>query len=133
MPGAHEPAAITTIRKLAGRREDPARRRSLTVASKNPISKSMKITSKGQVTIPVRIREKFGLLPDTEVVFEVEGNVVRIRPAPGAKTRRGKRVVDQLRGRAGVRLSTDEILSLTRGDQKASSSSRRGTPTKRRK
>jgi AbrB family looped-hinge helix DNA binding protein len=37
----------------------------------------MKITTKGQVTIPVEIREKLGLLPNTEVEFEVVGKAVR--------------------------------------------------------
>jgi AbrB family looped-hinge helix DNA binding protein len=41
----------------------------------------MRITSKGQVTIPVDIRERAGLLPHTEVDFEFDGNVVRIVPA----------------------------------------------------
>ena len=38
----------------------------------------MRITSKGQVTIPVEIREKAGLLPGTEVDIELDGEVVRI-------------------------------------------------------
>ncbi|HEY1361054.1 MAG TPA: AbrB/MazE/SpoVT family DNA-binding domain-containing protein [Xanthobacteraceae bacterium] len=33
----------------------------------------MRITSKGQVTIPAAIRERAGLLPHTEVDFEVDG------------------------------------------------------------
>ena len=38
----------------------------------------MRITSKGQVTIPAAIREKAGLLPHTEVEFELDGDAVRI-------------------------------------------------------
>jgi len=38
----------------------------------------MRITSKGQVTIPIEIRKRLGLLPHTEVRFEVEGDAVRI-------------------------------------------------------
>lgn len=38
----------------------------------------MRITAKGQVTIPVTIREKAGLLPHTEVEFELDGDAVRI-------------------------------------------------------
>jgi AbrB family looped-hinge helix DNA binding protein len=38
----------------------------------------MRITSKGQVTIPADIRERAGLLPHTEVDFEFDGEVVRI-------------------------------------------------------
>jgi AbrB family looped-hinge helix DNA binding protein len=74
----------------------------------------MRVTSKGQVTIPADIRRRFGLLPDTEVEFVVEGNNVRIVRAANAQESRGDRVVRRLRGRAVSRLSTDEILALTR-------------------
>lgn len=73
----------------------------------------MKITSKGQVTIPIEIREQLGLLPDTEVEFDVEGDAVRITRARSG-TSRGERLVARMRGRATVRMSTDEILALTR-------------------
>lgn len=76
----------------------------------------MKITTKGQVTIPQDIRKRLGLLPHTEVDFEVRGDVVVVTKARG-KTRRGRRVVEALRGRGDVRMSTDEILALTRGDE----------------
>lgn len=76
----------------------------------------MRITSKGQVTIPIEIRERLGLLPDTEVEFEVAGSAVRIRKARSAKSR-GLRLVGHMRGRGSVRMSTDEILRLTRGDR----------------
>ena len=77
----------------------------------------MRVTSKGQVTIPIEIRERLGLLPNSEVEFVVEGNAVRIRKArlitrPG----RGRSIVERMRGRATSRLGTDEILALTRGD-----------------
>ena len=39
----------------------------------------MRITSKGQVTIPLEIREKMGLLPDTEVEFVMEGKGVYVK------------------------------------------------------
>ena len=77
------------------------------------MSKNMKITSKGQVTIPQEIREATGLLPETEVEFVVRGNAVQIVKA---RTRlRGGRAVSGLRGRASTKMSTDEILKLTRG------------------
>lgn len=79
----------------------------------------MKITTKGRVTIPVEIREKLGLLPNTEVEFEVIGKTVRmrkVRRASGAG-RRGRSIVERLRGRGSVRMTTDEILALTRGDR----------------
>ncbi len=77
----------------------------------------MRITSKGQVTIPEHIRKRFGFLPDTEVEFRVEGNTVRlvkVKAKPGARPGRGQSVVQRLRGAAGVKMSTDEILALTR-------------------
>jgi AbrB family looped-hinge helix DNA binding protein len=45
----------------------------------------MPITTKGQVTIPIEIREQLGLLSHTKVVFEVDGDSARIRRAPEAE------------------------------------------------
>lgn len=76
----------------------------------------MRITSKGQVTIPMEIREKLGLLPETEVEFELDGDSVRIRKAAvGRGLTRGQALVAHLRGRATRRITTDEIMRLTRG------------------
>lgn len=74
----------------------------------------MKITTKGQVTIPQHIRERLGLLPHTEVEFEVRGDVVVVTKA--GTRRRGRRIVEALKGRGDVELSTDEIMALTRGE-----------------
>jgi AbrB family looped-hinge helix DNA binding protein len=78
----------------------------------------MRITSKGQVTIPQAVRESAGLLPNTEVDIAVEDGRVAIRKArPTHPTSRGKRAVRSLRGRAGgVGMTTDEIMALTRGE-----------------
>ena len=74
----------------------------------------MRITSKGQVTIPQEIRDRLGLQPETEVAFDVVGSTVRIRRVAG-RPGRGPGIVGRLRGRATTRLTTDEILALTRG------------------
>ncbi|MBN2497075.1 MAG: AbrB/MazE/SpoVT family DNA-binding domain-containing protein [Deltaproteobacteria bacterium] len=74
----------------------------------------MRITSKGQITIPVAIREALGLLPGVEVEFEVDGNTVRIVRNADAVEGRGRRVIDRIRGRATVKMTTDEIMALTR-------------------
>ena len=75
----------------------------------------MRVTSKGQVTIPLEIRERFGLLPDTEVEFIVEGKTVRIAARRDTGDRgRGAKIVRRLRGTGTVRMTTDEILALTR-------------------
>jgi AbrB family looped-hinge helix DNA binding protein len=76
----------------------------------------MRITSKGQVTIPADIRERAGLLPHTEVRFEIEGDAVRIIRVGQKGQGRGARLVDHLRRRGDVAMSTDEIMALTRGD-----------------
>ena len=78
----------------------------------------MRITRKGQVTIPQDVRNRLGLLPHTEVEFEVTGNYARIRkskPRTGAGSR-GQNALTALRGAADARMSTDEIMALTRED-----------------
>jgi AbrB family looped-hinge helix DNA binding protein len=74
----------------------------------------MRITSKGQVTIPQEIRLRLGLQPETEVEFDIVGSTVRMRKVEG-RPGRGRGIVDRLRGRATTRLTTDQILALTRG------------------
>ena len=76
----------------------------------------MRITSKGQVTIPQEIREQRGLLPQTEVEFELTENGVLLKKAPGVRPR-GRAIVQHLRRRGDVQLSTDEILAITRGTE----------------
>jgi AbrB family looped-hinge helix DNA binding protein len=73
----------------------------------------MRITSKGQVTIPLQIREKMGFLPDTEVEFKMAGNAVFLKKV-GSPSKRSRLVINQMRGKATVNMSTDEILALTR-------------------
>jgi len=78
----------------------------------------MRITSKGQVTIPADIREKSGLLPHTDVEFEFDGGAVRIvRARTPRRDSRGARLVEHLRGRGDVAMTTDEIMALTRGER----------------
>jgi AbrB family looped-hinge helix DNA binding protein len=77
----------------------------------------MRITSKGQVTIPLAIREKAGLLPNTEVEFEFDGKAVRIKRARRKTgSGRGAQLVAHMRGRGDGSMSTDEIMALTRGE-----------------
>jgi AbrB family looped-hinge helix DNA binding protein len=76
----------------------------------------MRITSKGQVTIPKEIRDEFGLLPGTEVEFAPVDGEIRVRKMPHGR-KRGEEVVAHLR-KAGrnFTMSTDEIMRLTRGE-----------------
>ena len=77
----------------------------------------MRITSKGQVTIPQAIREQCGLLPHTEVRFELEeGRLLLVKQySPGGRGEEGLRLLRQARLR--TRLSTDELLALCRGEE----------------
>lgn len=77
----------------------------------------MRLTSKGQVTIPQDIREKLGLMPLTEVEFDIVGNSVRIRKKGGARTR-GQMMLDAMRKapRPKPGMTTDELMALTRGE-----------------
>jgi AbrB family looped-hinge helix DNA binding protein len=77
----------------------------------------MRITSKGQVTIPADIREKAGLRPHTEVEFEFDGHAIRIvRAKAPAKADPGARLVAHMKGRGDIAMSTDEIMVLTRAE-----------------
>lgn len=75
----------------------------------------MRITTKGQVTIPQHIREHLGLLPGAEVEFEIDGEGVRLRKSTEGMTR-GQRLIEHMRGRGSIQMTTDEIMALTRGD-----------------
>ena len=75
----------------------------------------MKITSKGQVTIPQEMRERFGLHPQTEVEFASGDDGVLIRPA---RTKKGRfrEWLARARGSATTGITTDEVMRLTRGE-----------------
>ncbi len=79
----------------------------------------MRITSKGQVTIPQAIRERAGLLPNTEVEFRVDGDLVFLfRAADAKRVTRGAMAVAALRARGPkLQMTTDEIMALTRGEE----------------
>ena len=77
----------------------------------------MRITSKGQVTIPEDIRNQAGLMPGTDVEFAMVDGEVRLRkgkPSEGRPTR-GRKLVASLRGTGRYPASTDEIIALMRG------------------
>jgi len=75
----------------------------------------MRITTKGQVTIPQGIRERYGLLPHTEVEFVEEEGTVVLRKAEGGN-RQAREWVRRYRGTADAGLTSDEIMRLTRGE-----------------
>ncbi len=78
----------------------------------------MRITSKGQVTIPQAIRELAGFLPNTEVEFIVDGDLVMlVKAAEARRPTRGELVIRHLRAHpARTRMTTDELMALMRGE-----------------
>ncbi len=76
----------------------------------------MKITTKGQVTIPQHLRGKLGLYPGTEVRFEEADGCAVIRPAMTKRELIEERI-RSVTGIAGPGPSTDEIMRLTRGEE----------------
>jgi AbrB family looped-hinge helix DNA binding protein len=77
----------------------------------------MRITAKGQVTIPQDVRERAGLMPGTDVEFELVAGVVRlVKAIKGARRRtRGQKLVESLRARGDFKMTTDEVVALMRG------------------
>jgi AbrB family looped-hinge helix DNA binding protein len=72
----------------------------------------MRVTIKGQVTIPQHIREKLRIMPSSEVDFvEEKGKVCLVKRAERDQKKSPFR---KFRGAATVRMSTDEIMALTR-------------------
>ena len=71
----------------------------------------MRITEKGQVTIPVELRKRYGLGRDTEVEFVADQDGIRIRK----RSRAGANPFRALRGVAGKGLDVDRYIENIRG------------------
>lgn len=70
----------------------------------------MRISERGQVTIPQELRERFGLVPDTEVEFLPDEKGLRLIASPAGRA--GK--IEALYGRKRLGRTTDELMSLLR-------------------
>ncbi len=74
----------------------------------------MKVTTKGQVTIPQEIREMAGILPNSDVEFSYKNGFVLLKKITGT-TSRGKKIVDRIKAQTKLTMSTEQIMKLTRG------------------
>lgn len=81
----------------------------------------MRVTSKGQVTIPRDLRELAGIEPNSEVVFAIEDGKITIMPKAdrreqedGERLRRFMRALDRLEGTGDPDRNADDIMTLTR-------------------
>jgi AbrB family looped-hinge helix DNA binding protein len=78
--------------------------------------KLMRVNSRGQVTIPADLRKAAGLLPNTEIEFEFDGEGVRILKTGIRFSGKGARVLGHLKRRGDIAMTTEEIMALTRRD-----------------
>ena len=76
---------------------------------------AVQVTSKGQVTIPKRVRELLNIQPGSAVEFQVESDG-RVTLRGVGRRGRVKSRFARLRGKATVRMRTEEIMALTRGE-----------------
>jgi len=76
----------------------------------------MRVTSKGQVTVPRKVREALGIQPGTEVdfVLQEDGTCRLVKSNAPPPPRNPFRAA---RGAATVKMKTDEIMALTRGEE----------------
>lgn len=74
----------------------------------------MQVTADGQIKIPQHIQERLGLGPHTEVDFVEENGrfyLIKISITPRTKSK-----FRRFRGIATVKMRTDDIMQLTRGE-----------------
>lgn len=78
----------------------------------------MRITIKGQVTIPQPVRDAAGFHPGTEVDFVLgDDGLVRVVASDALRAGRAQAVGDaiaRLRGSADTAMTTADIMALTR-------------------
>jgi antitoxin PrlF len=70
----------------------------------------MRVTQKGQVTIPLEVRRALGIRPGSDVEFQLETGGARLVVDP----ERAAGEIARMRGAGDIEMSTDEILALTR-------------------
>ncbi len=75
----------------------------------------MRITTKGQVTIPKHLRQKMGFVPGVEVEFFEDGNTLKIVKKELSNSQ-GRNFVNKIKGKATRKITTDQIMELTRGE-----------------
>jgi len=81
----------------------------------------MRVTSKGQVTIPRDLRELIGIEPNSEVVFTVEDGRLMLTPKNGAEVQQEKtrlaglmEALARLEGTGDPEINADTLMQMTR-------------------
>ena len=62
-----------------------------------------RVTARGQVSIPSLIRKKFNIEPESQIIWQTEGNTIRVIPIP-------KDPVSAFRGKGSGRYSTEKMI-----------------------
>jgi bifunctional DNA-binding transcriptional regulator/antitoxin component of YhaV-PrlF toxin-antitoxin module len=76
----------------------------------------MRVTVKGQVTIPINVRESMGILPaETEIEFlqDENGRWYIAKTQPPAKVTSRFRTAHKA---GNLKMATEQIMALTRGE-----------------
>ena len=81
----------------------------------------MRVTSKGQVTIPRDLRELVGIEPNSEVVFTIENGKLTVAPKndPHRQQERDRldnflATLQRLEGTGDQSIDSDALMSMTR-------------------
>lgn len=75
------------------------------------------VTSKGQVTIPKRVRDSLGIKAGSKVEIEMQpGRVATLKPLGKARKSDYAKRIESVRGTLKLGMSTDEIMEMLRGD-----------------
>ena len=78
-----------------------------------------KVTTRGQVSIPSKIRKKFNIEPESSVEWIVDGNVIKVVPLP-------KDPVAAFRGRGSRKYSTERLIEERRAEREKEDGKDRG-------
>ncbi|MCC5849001.1 MAG: AbrB/MazE/SpoVT family DNA-binding domain-containing protein [Verrucomicrobia bacterium] len=84
----------------------------------------MKVTQKGQITIPKSFRDRYGLAHNTEVAFRAVQEGVLVYPVVSTRQQDFKRSLKRVRGIADQKIRTDDIMRMTRSDAARSDAAR---------
>jgi len=105
--GLHGASVAVLLRTFRDTRGKTAAQRQVILATLT----GMRVTQKGQVTIPLEVRRALGIEPGSDVDFEVDGHGARLV----VDRERAADEIDRMRGAGEGVMTTDEILALTRG------------------
>lgn len=81
----------------------------------------MRVTSKGQVTIPRDLRELAGIAPNSEVLFSMEGGKLTIVPKDGRQEQEDRirlerflETLQRLEGTGDQEVDANQLMEMTR-------------------